>query len=59
MSAWHPNQGRKPARCTHVYVRLRNGIQPADKWPVDTGKAQTTRWSLTGCGFDIVEWRAA
>ena len=63
---WQTNDGRMPTRefgmgpaITHVFVRLRNGIQPPQSWPVDTGRAQSTRWSLTGDAFDITHWRAA
>lgn len=66
MTLWRPNTGQKPYRdpeegqpITHVMVRLRCGVEPAEKWPVDTGRAQTTRWTLRNDAFDIVEWREA
>lgn len=65
MTLWRPNTGQKPgwtddgAPILHVMVRLRNGAQPPEKWPVDTGRAYTTRWTLTNDAFDIVEWKVA
>lgn len=66
MSQWQPNTGQRPQRdeedappIVSVYVRLRNGREPVWPWPVDTGRAENTRWTLTGDPFDIVEWRAA
>lgn len=45
---------------THVFVKLRNGLEPGDKWPVDTGRrAPNTRWTLQGHPFDIIHWREA
>lgn len=40
-----------------VYVEPRNGRRPADSWPV-LGNPKT-RWSLTGCQWDINRWRRA
>jgi len=63
---WKPNAGAKPTReaedappIARVYVRLRSGAEPTESWPVDTGKRETTRWSLIGHASDIVEWREA
>jgi hypothetical protein len=28
----------------------------AESWPVETGRQPTTRWTLIGSDFDIVEW---
>lgn len=41
-----------------VRVRLRNGREPDDSWPV-IGRPVPTRWTLTGGEFDIVAWRRA
>lgn len=43
-------------RITHVYVRLRNGMIPKDKWPTRTGRRPDTRWTLTGDDYDITHW---
>ena len=65
MSGWQPNTGEAPypdegeQPIDRVFVRLRNGMTPAEPWPVETGRRETTRWSLDGHAFDIVEWRAA
>lgn len=48
------NEGDEPI--VRVFVRLRCGIQPAMSWPVDTGRRETTRWTLIGSPFDIIEW---
>lgn len=63
MTAWQPNTGEKPypgegePPIDKVFVRLRCGMVPEQPWPVDTGRRETTRWSLTRHPFDIVEWR--
>ena len=63
VSAWQPNTGEAPypgegePPIDRVRVKLRNGVEPAETWPVSTGRAETTRWSLTGHPFDIVAWR--
>ncbi len=69
MTVWHPNCGYDPNRdlpedappILRVYVRLRNGMEPADSWPVSTGKADTTRWAfgMKEHPFDIIAWRPA
>lgn len=41
-----------------VFVRLRNGAEPRESWPV-FGRPIPTRWSLLGNGFDIRFWRRA
>jgi|GEM_PF-6195083 len=41
-----------------VYVRLRNGSEPARPWPV-YGRPARTRWSIEGSPFDIKDWRRA
>lgn len=48
----------RDASTSRVYVRLRNGSEPAIPWPV-IGRTPTTRWSLTGDDYDIVAWRRA
>lgn len=42
-------------RIERVRVKLRNG-QTHGPWPVDTGRAQNTRWTLKGDSHDIMEW---
>lgn len=66
MSAWKPNTGQPPYRdasegppINSMYVRLRNGHEPPAAWPVKTPRGDTTRWTLTGHGYDIIEWREA
>lgn len=65
MSAWQKNAGTPPRQIAgvpiaRVFVHLRGGIQPADSWPVDTGRrGETTRWTLLGDEFDITEWKPA
>lgn len=59
MSEWRRNTGIAPRGISHVWVRLRNGRQPGEKWPVHTGRAPSTRWTLIGSDFDIIEWKAA
>lgn len=39
-----------------VYVRLRCGMVPKQSWPVDTGRRENTRWTLTGDSHDITDW---
>lgn len=46
------------AETGRVRVRLRNGRQPDESWPV-TGRPKPTRWTLIGHDFDIVEWKRA
>ncbi len=59
---WKPNKGRRPDGCSRVRVKLRfSGEQPKydeqwnpmakPGWAVDT-----TRWSLTGGPFDVIEY---
>ncbi|MFT3966837.1 MAG: hypothetical protein QM690_13250 [Sphingobium sp.] len=43
------------AKGARVLVRLRNGREPQDSWPVFSG----TRWTILGCDWDIAEWRRA
>jgi hypothetical protein len=64
MNDWHTNTGQKPHRAPEdgppiqkVFVRLRCGARPAEPWPVDTGRVQTTRWTLRRDSHDILEWR--
>lgn len=66
MILWQPNTGRAPYRdeedgppILRVFVRLRNGLEPSDSWPVSTGRRETTDWKLSRHPFDIVEWREA
>ncbi len=67
MTGWQPNCGYPPTRdqpegekpIEYVWVRLRNGTQPKERWPVSTGRAETTRWTLQGHSHDIVEWAPA
>lgn len=64
---WHPNCGYPPTRdqpedeapLTHVYVRLRNGIEPVNPWPVEPTRSGATRWAfgMREHPFDIVAWR--
>lgn len=73
MTRWYPNLGNAP---THVpgepedapapalvFVRLRNGIEPAAPWPVTTARAgaPATRWTfeMRDHPFDITHWRPA
>lgn len=75
MNEWQPNPGRPPvftprraepcpadrvlasdAEKVRVHVRLRNGREAT--WPL-LGRPVPTRWSLTGCGFDIMFWKRA
>ncbi|HEX7853825.1 MAG TPA: hypothetical protein VF503_09035 [Sphingobium sp.] len=69
---WHPNPGFPPtftplsdvdecppdripateAKGAKVFVKLRNGREPADSWPL-----LGSRWTLTGCNWDIAFWR--
>ena len=58
----NPNPGRCPLEATGKRVRviLRNGTRHGDA-PVNTDSklgwaAETTRWSLTGHAFDVLEW---
>lgn len=57
-----PNLGRCPIEAAGKRIRvvLRNGTRHGDT-PVNTDSklgwaAETTRWSLTGHAFDVVEW---
>lgn len=65
MTRWHPNTGKPPREIagvtiSRVFVRLRDGREPAESWPVVTGRhGETTDWSLKGHPFDIAEWRPA
>ena len=43
-------------RIERVYVRLRCGMVPPQSWPVDTGRRENTRWTLTGDSHDITDW---
>ncbi len=45
------------AASARVFVRLANGHEPATSWAV-LGRPRT-RWSITGDGHDIAEWRPA
>lgn len=49
---------RSEADGARVMVELRNGRRPDHSWPV-IGRPMPTRWSLTGCLWDIVRWRRA
>lgn len=46
------------AQSGRVRVRLRNGTEPNESWPV-IGRPVPTRWTLPGHGFDIVDWKRA
>lgn len=65
MSKWHENKGKAPrlpgddAPILKVFVRLRNGIEPAESWPSLGGRNGETRWGLTNDPFDITHWRPA
>ncbi|WP_327752923.1 hypothetical protein VVT58_15540 [Sphingobium sp. SJ10-10] len=61
----HPDQPCPPhlfakseAAGARARVKLRNGVQPDESWPV-IGRPLPTRWTLTGCSFDILEWKRA
>jgi hypothetical protein len=41
-----------------VRVRLRNGREPDESWPI-AGRPIPTRWTLIGSDFDIIAWRRA
>jgi hypothetical protein len=41
-----------------VRVKLRNGMEPEESWPV-FGRPLQTRWTLLRQAFDILLWRRA
>lgn len=65
MTRWHRNTGTPPREIAgvaiaRVFVRLRDGREPAESWPVFTGRnGETTNWKLSGHQFDIIDWRPA
>jgi hypothetical protein len=56
---WAPNLGKCPrfAAGRRVFVRLRNGMRPAESWAAD-GR-QACRWAIDNSPFDIVEFELA
>jgi hypothetical protein len=56
MIRWHQSTGHRPSELRdddRIFVRLRNGREPKEPWPV-----KTTVWRGRG-DFDVVEWGPA
>jgi hypothetical protein len=63
MTQWTPADGTRPPSAhwgSKVMVRLRNGTEPQEPWPIGSTKSGQTQWLWkpdSKNGFDIVAIR--